>query len=483
MKFHLILWKFFFSFQTIWTGGIADLIDYGVRLYPDDKLGKSQANDNFIDGWIHLRDAVIYGGEVFVADELHKGILLRNRSGSIVVSRVNVHSEVHTPFRVGFNNVPGPIAVNFCSSKSLSMMKAECTDRILEPSFFFGLVAYPFYGHLLFNVHSNLMHTIKSQRHQFGRVRIYGAKDGKNPHLLSLDKETELLQLSRFYPIMFGMLSVNQSVYSWPFVLQQSLHRTSGGGKLLTAHKPRTFCFDEVTLGMTSEWDHYNYSTSASSWRQYRSAVEEFASLCNLSTGNSGTKNSNSCSATIISRDSRSIVNEQAVANVLQSEFGCITTVVRLEKLHFLEQIRLMRQTTLLIGMDGTGLLNAAFMSPPAGVVSVMMYRLREITPHKGHNFRNLIEKMGLCWSDIEVKHANQSFVPIARNPFNRTVDDLLVELNSLSVRNATARKHFASKLHEVLMLQDSVLDLDEVRNAVRISLACIRNNSEREII
>lgn len=456
--------------------GVSELVDYDVRAYPDDVHQKAKSNDHFIDGWVRLRDAIVHNGEVHVVAERMKGVPLKNRTGTFVASRVNVHAEVHRPNHVGFKNVPGPIPINFRSESSHLLLKAKCAENIVEPSFFFGLVAYPFYGHILLNVHSNLMHTIKSQGHQFGKVRIYGAKDCKHPHANSKDAESETFVLSGFYYQLFGMLSINHTVGSWPFLLKQSVLPDLNATKSFIL--PRTFCFAELTIGMTSEWDHYNYSTSASSWHDYRIALDEIMILNNVPHLSQKLSRHTGCNATLISRFARSIVNEQAVAKILQNEFRCNTTIVRLEKLHFLEQVRLMRQTTLLLGMDGTGLLNAAFMSPPAGVISIMMYRLREINPHKGDNFRNLIEKMGLCWTSMEVKHANQSFVPVARNPFNRTVDDLLLQLNSISAGNTTARKQFANKLHEVLMLQDSILDLDEVRVAVRHSLSCIRNIS-----
>lgn len=92
--------------------------------------------------------------------------------------------------------------------------------------------------------------------------------------------------------------------------------------------------------------------------------------------------------------------------------YGNLITIqiIDLANVSFVEQLKYMRNTTILLGIDGTGLMSSLFMLNVCGfVIHIGTYKMQTILPHKGDNFIPLMEagtgKDRYIYS--EIKHLN----------------------------------------------------------------------------
>jgi len=89
---------------------------------------------------------------------------------------------------------------------------------------------------------------------------------------------------------------------------------------------------------------------------------------------------------TIFSRKlDRLITNEAEVAMTLQKYYGLEVRYVRIEDMHLLEQISILKNTVIAIGMHGSALILSMFLPPGALLVELFPYRVpaENYTPYK----------------------------------------------------------------------------------------------------
>lgn len=122
---------------------------------------------------------------------------------------------------------------------------------------------------------------------------------------------------------------------------------------------------------------------------------------------------------TIFSRRlDRLIINEDEMAKELQKYYGLEVRYVRIEDMHLLDQISILKNTVIAIGVHGSALILSMFLPPGALLVELFPYRVptENYTPYK--TLCNLpgIRLAYRAWSN---KHAENNF-PHPERPANR---------------------------------------------------------------
>lgn len=97
----------------------------------------------------------------------------------------------------------------------------------------------------------------------------------------------------------------------------------------------------------------------------------------------------------------RSLKNAEEIAEAALVVFSvhgqpARVQVVFFEDMPFASQLQLMAVTDILIGVDGTGLFNANFMSEGSVVVRIKPYMLDTLVPNKSNNFKVIWRALGI---------------------------------------------------------------------------------------
>lgn len=420
----------------------AELVTLTARRYLDFQHKYTQDGVIVIDGVLHGTKAVLSNGKLIVPSSQLAQI------GKNTVNSVAIHLESHAINWPGWKQISGPLHVLLESSNS--SFPRPCDEVIAIPSFFFGAVAYPMYGHVMFNCHSNLMHTIsKFRKKAYGEVLLFGSLDFNPQHHKTVNQPGEYLKLLPVFEKPFGDLALDKRVHSFDWIQLQS--------------RERNICFEDVTVGLTDEWDHYNLSTLSSSWQSYAADSRRLANITELPQASK-----QHCIATLIYRPVRKILNLEVLSAIVSQEFDCVANIVSFDGMSHRDQILVASNSTLLIGMDGTGLLNAAYLQRPSAVISIMMWGMKDINPAKGRNFQHLALKTGGCWQSFHIDNRNETvFSP----KFAASIDSLL---ESRLSRNKTIARMASETLVSAFSHQDSVVNLTNFRFAVRKALDCV---------
>ncbi|KAH9317512.1 hypothetical protein KI387_019281 [Taxus chinensis] len=283
----------------------------------------------------------------------------------------------------------------------------SCGERVYEPSVFFSFINWPQYGHAMFNGISLLWEIFRGPLSTAGKnVRLYAYGDSIVSH-----QRQEAQEVLPFFDVK--TLRPLMSMFSYQPV--RSL------ANLLMQSDRHPVCFSYVLLGLSgADLDHYNFHAPLKQWREFAQDVkvhfnvrdpprtsngvlQRVAPLDAVGKINPDTELGEVKAIswkelpgrprlTIVDRRSnRVIVNVKELDQIaVKSGFFKSVEVAYLEGMNLQEQVELMGKSDVLVGMDGTGMMNAIFMPEGGVVVHIRPYGCKEYLPGKGINFNRL---------------------------------------------------------------------------------------------
>ncbi len=260
---------------------------------------------------------------------------------------------------------------------SIRSLYSFCDINITRSSLIVKLVYWPKYGHTLFNVISNIYQTLNEMKVEFGHIRLYAAVDDKNA---LKNSNQQILDLGH-YASIFKALS-NEPVYNYHALIKSSLSRT--------------ICFTNlIALGVSKRLDHYTPRIPLENWQRFSKWILNVFHLSTTARNSDASLVEKQIVLTMIERSQRKIINLAQLKTIAEKTYGhaIVVQIIDLADIPFSDQLRFMRNTTILLGIDGTGLMNSLFMLNPCGVViHIGTYMMRVLVPGKGGNFRPLAE-------------------------------------------------------------------------------------------
>lgn len=270
-----------------------------------------------------------------------------------------------------------------------------------------GLLYYPQYGHTLFNGLSNMVATLWRKGISYSDVE-FSVELTRNTSTLveGVPAKEYRLKWYDMFDEVFGFFSAEIS--QWPAYINYSVEMN------------QTVCFPRILVGALPHLDMMNVSVPSRLWNKFSCAViskmyweelraqkviapgplissphdvteEQLNGLSPIQYSDNHTDDMlHHCAVTIVTREDmyntgkgnfRSIINVQEMVDLATSR-GCRVQVISFEKLSLKEQIGQVRwNTTLLVAVDGSALLNTIFMHECSTVMYVEMWRRTMMMP------------------------------------------------------------------------------------------------------
>ncbi len=162
--------------------------------------------------------------------------------------------------------------------------------------------------------------------------------------------------------------------------------------------------------------DHYNEDASSELWRDFRDFLIDGFPLLRANYERKD-DDYNVLHLTIIQRKAnRQFLNLNATITEITTLMKNVTDksltvrVVQFEGMPIEKQAVAMSETDILIGADGTGIMNGIYLPrKDSCVIAVLPYGVRELIPGKGRNFETLFTKLGMRFYSMESSAVNQS--------------------------------------------------------------------------
>jgi len=356
--------------------------------------------------------------EVVVADPG-----FRVKSGS-TTSTLSMYYEASS-YGLGLNDSAGlapPLHVKAVSpSEMRNVVRREehsggCYCDILLPERVYmalGLIYYPQYGHTIFNGLSNLMATMWRKQLRAGSGAGVGENVVFSPYLRrnttssaeDVPHTQYMIQWHDMYDELFGALV--DEIVPWERILDASM-------------KGVKVCFNRLLVGALPHMDHLNVTVPDHMWdrfsrwlisflfkneitgylgKEFNPRIETISQeqLMNFNPFQPHSRGKSDCSVTfvvrrirsnseeaIFERESRDIANLAALVTEAE-DMGCSVQTLLLQHMNMKDQVAQVRwNTTLLVGADGTGLLNAVHMNECSTVLRVEMWRKPGIVARLG---------------------------------------------------------------------------------------------------
>ncbi|KAF5828576.1 hypothetical protein DUNSADRAFT_17391 [Dunaliella salina] len=249
-----------------------------------------------------------------------------------------------------------------------TMTSPFCRNWKEETAVFAIAWNFPQYGHTLFNFVSNVFATASEFNITKQQLILYVMKTGGYKGPPSAFEVNGRFVAGQYEPILKELC---KELLSLKAVLDS----------------PKKFCFRRLVLGLSTSIDHYSLR------KKNLKLFRRFAELMKLVYG---VVHVDSCvaRAIIINRNDRRILNINELASALSSRLhrsSMCVNVTDFSKISIPVQISLMKTTSLLVGIDGTGLINAAFLPYPCGaMIHLRTFGTSTLKPRKGSNFRAL---------------------------------------------------------------------------------------------
>ncbi len=186
---------------------------------------------------------------------------------------------------------------------------------------------------------------------------------------------------------------------------------------LLDSSHDEALCFENLFAGMSgAQLDHYNTAAETTNrpagWRSFKAYLGDQLHAIPMPRCRR-----NATNIVVLQRKgSRALLNIEEIADVARAVFSVHSLtkvqVVVFDDMPFPAQLQLMSVTDVLIGVDGTGLFNANFMSEGSTVIRIKPYMLDRLLPGKSDNFIAIWEALGirhLEWSSNDISTTTPS--------------------------------------------------------------------------
>jgi hypothetical protein len=374
---------------------------------------------------------------------------------------------------------------------AISSSGSSCYCDIIVPSkvsYVLGLLYYPQFGHTIFNGLSNMVATLWRKQVPVSDVEFspYLFRN-TSTDVSGVPSRTYRLQWFDMYNELFSFYSSGAGVTPWTHFLDYTSSSTTSAQQ---GGEARSICFQRLMVGALPHLDHMNVTVPLELWARFSRGViahlfwrdlelmqegrggadtrgggevgntrlssphdisEEYLrnllprgypdyhrdmgaeeQACIYSDGSDTTCNlAPRCAVTIVTRDihnARSIVNAQALADVAESR-GCGAQLLSLEGLSLRDQVGAVRwNSTLLVSVDGTALLNALFMHKCSTVLYVEMWRRAMMIPQLGPS----------VWTGYSPRAADTSFANTS-DPIALHMRAMIISAHTSSAADAGA--------------------------------------------
>jgi hypothetical protein len=194
--------------------------------------------------------------------------------------------------------------------------------------------------------------------------------------------------------------------------------------------------------------DHYNFSVPASKWSEYSQYLSQALDVPAKYLPIFSTRDE--CVVSIISRVSnRRILNEVELSKFIKSDNDtkhCQVQIVPFESYDISTQLRFIRNTTILFGIDGSGLLNAALMRRCTSIIRIMPWGVCDPKianlGTKGGNFQRIAEVVCGNWQSYCVNNRKHTKFPKSPSKLHKLLSSTPIgQEENLNISNAFSIK------------------------------------------
>ena len=404
---------------------------------------------------------------------LHENLNLINCTKSNTIS---VFAEFTVHISPGQPNWGSKLPVVFIQvipiiSKITSVCKRENTIR--DHVHVFGLRGFPLYGHVLFNSFSSVIGTMWDMGLQVAHSKLYATLDQRQSIDTIITNQNKYDHLDAgVYTTLFQNITKDGILHNWLYLVKKSFETP--------------ICIQSISIGQTGTLDLYNYSTPANTWQRFSKFL-----LSILHVPQHALNHNNICTVKIISRkNNRKILNEDELIIIGQNKLPyCRFEKIDFEIMSFNKQAWIMQhETTILLGLDGTGLLNAIYMRPCSAVIRILpwggdFFSLQNNSEYinKGINFENLARKVGCEWLSYTIAEEDiQSILVRKKSIIKSYIRNQLIKNYSVEIIQKNMKKRFSD--NERLQFWkyglnshlDSEVFLTLIRKAVLLTKKCL---------
>jgi hypothetical protein len=310
-----------------------------------------------------------------------------------------------------------------------------------------GLLYYPQYGHTIFDGLSNMVATLWRKNISYNDVEFSPYLFRNTSTLVSGVPATQYrLQWFDMYDELFRFHAADITPWTNFIDLSQLTNQTICFRRIMVGALPHldlmnitapSTMWERFSRGIISSfyWDELlELGETVTSFTPHDVSAEQLGHLSpaqypnyhlEITRGDDPPENAVSpfCAVTIVTRNihnARSIANAQDLADVAITK-GCHVQVISLEKYSMKEQIGEVRwNTTLLVSVDGSALLNTLFMHKCSTVLYVEMWRRAMMIP----KFEPAV------WTGYTPRAADTSFVNMS-DPLAVHLTDLIASFTS----------------------------------------------------
>lgn len=473
-----------------------------------DSLHKRDSEGNIVvDGHFLGFNVMLYQGIIYAKS--HPFYINGNNEHNI-----SLHLESHAISWVGWKNVAPPIRIRIVDE-----FPVPCSKSVSQIVMMFGIGAFPMYGHVLFNTQSCLFYTMKQLGQKPFRVFIVIYSCLKLIRLIFLILSLLLLLIVHSMsiwvtlgipikaPYFYAALdsSDRRGTKRWPgsskdifspfkvLSADSSIHAFEHLNRVSHYY---ALCFSQLSVGLLGGLDHYNFSSPPHEWEEYRESMASLFNISSMSTQQDSLENPTHCHIIFLTRkNNRRILNLAQLVNILHN-YSCFIDLFQAESMTFQQQMRRFRNATMLIGVDGSGLLNAAFLRSCTSVLRIMPWGCSNASianlAGKGNNFKQLALKTAGHWMSLDVPHRNLTHFPLGLIKSLRLPGEVkeLHDLLQQTPEGQEATLQLSSRFSHNIILsyflnQDSIIPTDIFRRYVEEGLEYRRHclsNSHRSM-
>jgi hypothetical protein len=359
--------------------------------------------------WFWASNVVLSNGQVFIT---HKNVKEEN-VGFVCYDKVSEHLSVwdslnsppqsHTVNKTIIHLSPGQ---SDWGPKLPSVIVAsafendyDCNDdnTILDPILVFGIRGFPMHGHIIHNTLATVVGTIWEMNLTPGNVLLYSTKDVTHHYIKKFNEDeskSDILDVG-IYSDIFGKISIDNQIHSWKHLVMKSYQNP--------------ICIKNLSIGQDMSLDLYNFYLKSDKIQKLSKTILNAYNI--TSDNNLNNTYIPYCNITILTRKyNRKIVNIDELLDFGRKHFPtCTFNKIIFENMSYKEQISYMHyNTSILIGLDGTGLLNTLYMRPCSVVVRILPWGGNVLAlennfqyQRKGNEFKRYVQFNRMVWLSV----------------------------------------------------------------------------------
>ena len=356
--------------------------------------------------WFWASNVVLANGMIYFLyenDQVYKGVpcFQSSAKNTTVLKDFLVHASPGQPnWGKNFPSIvikPTAIMVD----GDLPVFVCDHTNTVADQVMIFGIRGYDMFGHMIFNTLHSIIGTIWEMGLDINQVLLYSMMDRKpqgrsyNDMIRVANEDvTDPINLHSFSTI-FAKITKDYQLHSLNRLLEKSFRQP--------------LCFNNISIGHTDVLDLYNGQTPHELYKKLQTTLFKIHEIPMNPVGIP-----KQCQIKLISRVKTRVIEDEDIfiQQVKKRYPGCEIDKIHLEKLTVKEQAHEMQyKTSILIGLDGTGLLNALYMRPCSAVIRLFpwggdLFSLLDYPDYiyKGSEFKDVALKMDALWYSLNLE-------------------------------------------------------------------------------